>query len=165
MVNSSSQLTPRRRLAQQAREQFAKELETLISGLVRVIHQRLTAPPQASGSTQSDLHLLMDTTARFAAEYRPWAEAVYQGWHAALQNSGSPDAGNSQAAALGLLDDEVVEKEILVSRLSLAVQDKAHWDINDLRLRIQMLEGSRELAGCALMLAGMLLSQYKNLRY
>lgn len=146
MVISSSSLTPKRRLAQQAREQFAKELEPLISGLVRAIYQRLVNPPPGVGSSKSDLHLLMDTTTRFAAEYRQWAEVVYRGWHAALQNSGRAEQENSQAAALGLLDDEVVEKEILVSRLSLAVQDKAHWDVNDLRLRIQLLEGSRELA-------------------
>lgn len=146
MVNSSSQLTPKRRLAQQAREQFAKELEPLISGLVRAIHLRLTSQPQGSGGSKGDLHLLMDATARFMAEYRQWAEAVYRGWRAAAQNGGRADSGNSQAATLGLLDDEVVEKEILVSRLSLAVQDKAHWDLNDLRVRIQILEDSRELA-------------------
>ena len=49
---------------------------------------------------------------------------------------------------LELVGDEVVENNILSSRLALAIQDKANFELNDLRLRIK-LEGkdskSREL--------------------
>lgn len=146
MVTSSSQLMPERRLAQQARERFAKALEPLITGLARAIHQCLKSLAQGSGGTMSEVQLAMDASVRFKAEYRQWATAVYQGWRSALRHSDAVHTGSSQAGTLELLDDEIVEKEILVSRVSLAVQDKAHWELNHLRLRIQRLEGNRELA-------------------
>ncbi|WP_423458537.1 DUF1631 family protein [Ottowia sp. VDI28] len=150
MVTSSSQFILDRRLAQQARERYAKALDPLITGLARTIHQELRGLTQGNSSNISSAQLAMDAFVRFQAEYRRWATAVYQDWRAALQRSGTADASISQSAALGLLDDEVVEKEILVSRFSLAVQDKAHWELNHLRMRIQRLEGGRELAGADL---------------
>ena len=44
-----------------------------------------------------------------------------------------------------LMDNEVVEARILASRVALRLLDFASWELNDLRLRIQNLEGSAEL--------------------
>jgi hypothetical protein len=49
-------------------------------------------------------------------------------------------------ASLELIGDDVVENKILSSRLAMAVQEKAVWDLNDLKLRITHLEGGEDLA-------------------
>jgi hypothetical protein len=46
---------------------------------------------------------------------------------------------------LELIGDDVVEKKILSSRLALAVREKASWDLNDLKVRMQHLEGTDDL--------------------
>ena len=51
-----------------------------------------------------------------------------------------------ELASLELIGDDVVENKILSSRLAMAVQEKAVWDLNDLKLRITHLEGGEELA-------------------
>ena len=147
MVTSSQQLAPDRRLSQQAREWFAKAMEPAIAALVPVIRHRLANLAQgSSGTPLADVQLAMDAAALFSKQYRRWAEGVFKAWRAALQGSSGVATSGSRSGALGLLDHEVVEQEILVSRLSLAIQDRAHWELNDLRLRIQRLESSRELS-------------------
>ena len=44
-----------------------------------------------------------------------------------------------------LMGNEVMEDKILSSRLALRLLDFASWELNDLRLRIQSLEGISEL--------------------
>ena len=47
---------------------------------------------------------------------------------------------------LMLVDDETVQKEIFISRLSQAIVDQAVWELNDLSTRIAALEGLDQLA-------------------
>ena len=47
---------------------------------------------------------------------------------------------------LMLVDDETVQKEIFISRLSQAIVDQAVWEFNDLSTRVAALEGLDELA-------------------
>ncbi len=49
-------------------------------------------------------------------------------------------------AALSLVDNDVIEREILASRLALAIMDRAGWEFSDLRSRMSMLERRGELA-------------------
>jgi hypothetical protein len=49
------------------------------------------------------------------------------------------------ALRLELIGDEVVESNILSSRLAQTIHDKASFELSDLRLRIQHLEGTTEL--------------------
>lgn len=147
MPTSSQPLTPDRQLARQAREQFAQVLEPLFTDLVAPIQERLTEVAGSSSSVSiEDRRFAMDVSLRFSAESQRWVVAAIEGWRAALKDDSVTDAPGEQRPALELLDDEVVEREILASRLSLGVQETAHWELNDLRLRIQRLEGGRELS-------------------
>ena len=47
---------------------------------------------------------------------------------------------------LMLVDDETVQKEIFISRLSQGIVDLAVWELNDLTTRVAALEGLEELA-------------------
>jgi hypothetical protein len=51
-----------------------------------------------------------------------------------------------ESVNLTLVGEDVVERKILSSRLALAIQEKAAWDLNDLRVRMQHLEGGDDLA-------------------
>ncbi len=46
---------------------------------------------------------------------------------------------------LSLVEDSAIEGEILSSRLSLAIMDRASWEFNDLRARMNALESTDEL--------------------
>lgn len=59
--------------------------------------------------------------------------------------SGQAIGGHSVSGALSLVDDDTIEREIIASRLALAMMDKASWEFTDLRTRMQMLEGRDEL--------------------
>jgi hypothetical protein len=58
-----------------------------------------------------------------------------------LPTPGARGAG----AGLSLVDDDTIEREILTSRLALAIMDRASWEFTDLRSRIAVLEGKQEL--------------------
>ncbi len=51
----------------------------------------------------------------------------------------------SQSGPLSLVDDDTIEREIIGSRLSLAMMDKASWEFTDLRTRMHQLEQLDEL--------------------
>jgi hypothetical protein len=75
-----------------------------------------------------------------------WVNATARAWKAAqsrvvpFENSRSTDS-----CKLELMGDDVVEGKILASRLALRMLDFMSWEFNDLRLRIQNLEGVNEL--------------------
>ncbi|HEY1391731.1 MAG TPA: DUF1631 family protein, partial [Methylibium sp.] len=58
-------------------------------------------------------------------------------------------AGAGRTAAksgeFSLVDDDTIEREILSSRLALAMMDKASWEFTDLRSRISVLEQREEM--------------------
>ena len=54
-------------------------------------------------------------------------------------------AGLSTGGGLSLVDDETVTRNILVSRLTLALLDKTTWEFADLRARLGQLSGLPDL--------------------
>ena len=59
--------------------------------------------------------------------------------------AGSMVGGHSRSGPLSLVDDDTIEREIIGSRLALAMMDKASWEFTDLRTRMHELEGQDEL--------------------
>jgi len=82
-----------------------------------------------------------------------------QGWHrsmvgglrhvlmqgASAARTGETPAPGVAAGALTLVEDDVIELEIVTSRLALAIMDRASWEFADLRSRVAHLEGRTEL--------------------
>ena len=56
-----------------------------------------------------------------------------------------PRGGLSSGGDFSLVDDDTIEREILSSRLALAMMDKASWEFTDLRSRMSVLEQRDEL--------------------
>lgn len=77
------------------------------------------------------------------------------GWHGALavglrhvlqHGAAASQAGDlPSSGALSLVDNDTIEREILASRLALAIMDRAGWEFTDLRSRMAMLERRGEL--------------------
>jgi hypothetical protein len=80
-----------------------------------------------------------------------WQAAFVSGLrHAAVYGLAEPKrpepANGPSSGRMTLVDDDTIEREIIGSRLALAMMDKASWEFTDLRTRMQMLEASEDLA-------------------
>jgi Protein of unknown function (DUF1631) len=148
MATSAASLT----LATQARRLYT---EHLLHGL----------PHLGKAVVDSARHLL-DKPAEHVAQLRrrellqslmkgagAWQGAVSSGLRYAFEHGVSASRAGEMAlptsgagvAPLTLVDDDTIEREILTSRLALAIMDRASWEFTDLRSRVASLEQRAEL--------------------
>src|SRR5262249_22814027 len=75
--------------------------------------------------------------------------AFLQGTAAAWDKAVEPPTATARvrrdAASLELVDEEVVDRKILASRLALTLGEKAVWELNDLKVRMQYLDGEEQV--------------------
>jgi hypothetical protein len=76
---------------------------------------------------------------------RSVADGIYQALGQSLSTARAADLPTPGSGGLSLVDDDTIEREILTSRLALAVMDKASWEFADLRSRLSSLEKRAEL--------------------
>lgn len=138
-------------LATQARRLYTEEL---IKGLVAVQRVLLAATQElrdkpADPSVALRRRDALDTAIR---QLPAWTQGAAHGLHrasagaaAAASQSAAPAGQRALLGDLSLVDDDTIEREILGSRLSLAIMDRASWEFSDLRSRIVSLEGREEL--------------------
>lgn len=142
----SSTLTPAAApLARQARERFVAHMQGVMPELLEAVRNSLT---DQMGSAQSsrDMQQRRDALVEFEQSGAKWVEAVGRAWRRAVVPPTATARVRMELASLELIGDDVVENKILSSRLAMAVQEKAVWELNDLKLRITHLEGGEELA-------------------
>jgi hypothetical protein len=131
-------------LARETRERFVAATEGLISPVARAIRERLSALAGQTG-TAREMQENRDGFLAFQAQATNWTSLTQTAWRKALAASAVDDVPTNSLSRLELIGDEVVETGILSSRLAQVIQDKASFELNDLRLRIQHLEGTAEL--------------------
>lgn len=132
-------------LARETRERFVAATEGAIPPVALAIRERLAALAGMTGNVRQ-MQENRDDYIAFQAQGSSWVPLSQTAWRKALAGStGSGPSANS-LSRLELIGDDVVETGILYSRLAQAIQDKASFELNDLRLRIQHLEGTAELA-------------------
>jgi hypothetical protein len=131
-------------LGRQVRERFLGELASSIPELGQAVAQRiqLLLDQATSGREMQDRR---DAFLAFQKAQRPWVEGIIRGWKQSLQPQAAARAARPPTSGLSLIGDDVVENKIISSRMALTIAEKA-LDLNDLRLRIQFLESSSELA-------------------
>jgi len=129
-------------LARETRERFVAATEKAIAPVAIAVRERLAA---LAGMTTNarEMQQHRDDYLAFQAQGSNWAPMSQTAWRKAL--GGSTQGGSTGGLRLELIGDEVVETNILSSRLAQSIQDKAQFELNDLRLRIQYLEGTGEL--------------------
>jgi hypothetical protein len=137
-------------LASQARRLYTEELVKGLVGLVQSAidgaRALLDKPSEhATAQRRRDLvHSLMSGA-------QGWHRGMVGGLRNVLMNGASasrpgdlPPPG-AAAGPLSLVEDDVIELEIVTSRLALAIMDRASWEFADLRSRVAHLEGRAEL--------------------
>ena len=94
-----------------------------------------------------DMQDRRDALLSFQSGSANWLVAVTRAWQAPQPANGS--AGSPLAAFAStkfeLVDNDVMDDQILASKLALRLLDFASWELNDLRLRVQNLEQISEL--------------------
>ena len=99
-----------------------------------------------TGTSTRDMQDRRDAMLEFERQRAKWVQGTAKGWHDAVIPPTSTARVRIGAMNLELIGDDVVERKILASRLALAVREKASWDLNDLKVRMQHLEGTEDLA-------------------
>ena len=132
-------------VARQAREQFVAYLEGVLPTLSDAIRMKLLELVD-SGAGGRGAQERRDA-ARAFEQHRPrWVQGTARAWRDAVAPPTATARMRLGAINLELIGDDVVENKILSSRLALAVRDKASWELNDLKVRIQHLENVEDLA-------------------
>lgn len=132
-------------LARETRERFVVATEGIIAPTAQAIRERLNALASQTGSAR-EMHQHRDDFVAFVEQESRWVNLAASGWRRALHGMQAGSALQSLSGGLELIGDEVVENNILSSRLALVIQDKASFELNDLRLRMQHLENTSELS-------------------
>ncbi|HYJ99771.1 MAG TPA: DUF1631 family protein, partial [Burkholderiaceae bacterium] len=73
------------------------------------------------------------------------ADGIYQALGQSLSSARAADLPTPGSGVLSLVDDDTIEREILTSRLALAIMDRGSWEFSDLRSRVSSLERRSEL--------------------
>jgi hypothetical protein len=132
-------------LARQAREQFVMRIDAALIPLAEAIRARLGALLDAPGGAR-ERQDRRDALVAFEQAHGAWVDAVRKAWRRAVQPATATTRARLDMANLQLLGDDVVENKILASRLAMAIQEKSVWELSDLKVRIQHLEQTEDLA-------------------
>ena len=137
-------MAPRLQLARAVRERFLAEAGKAMVEISGAVQERLTAlmdePTNARESqTRREIWMAYKTC-------RPlWLEDTMKVWKECLEPAKKKKAEDPDVGGLELVGAEVVENKILASRMVMAVMEKVNAQFDDLRLRMQRLEGIEEL--------------------
>ncbi len=137
-------------LAYQARRLYTEELVKGLPALVSAVEIWAVAPERitAVATDPGVVGRLRDTAIALKQHGPDWLNGMVAALQEALKHgaaaSRTGDYGGT-TRKLSLVDDETIEREIITSRLALAIMDRATWEFNDLRTRVALLERREEL--------------------
>ena len=140
--------TDNAQIASQARQRYIDELlhglPGLVAHLVACAHHLLDKP--AEYLTAQRRRDLVQGLMKFSGG---WQNAISTGLRHVLQHGVTAVPMSELPPMLGdplsLVDNDTIEREILTSRLALAIMDRAGWEFTDLRSRVAMLEHRAEI--------------------
>jgi hypothetical protein len=131
-------------IARKAREHFVAQLEGVLQPLSEAIRGRLVELVDGATSTR-DAQERRDAMLDFERQRHAWQQGTAEAWRKAMKPPTATARIRLDAVNLSLIGDEVVENRILASRVALSALEKATWELNDLKVRMQHIEG-QELA-------------------
>ena len=132
-------------LADQGRGLFAERAARVLPLIAKTVHEKLsTLASLPSGPREAQAH--RDALQAFQKSGGQWVNATARAWKAAQSRAVTfENSRSTESRKFELMGDDIVEDKILASRLALRILDFVSWELNDLRLRIQNLEGVTEL--------------------
>ena len=133
-------------LASQARELFTERAARGLPELSRLVFERLSTLVDQIASAP-EMQERRDAWLAYKAGGPTWIEGTTRAWKKVQATPAQSAASRSllDTGKFELMGEEVMENKILSSRLALRLLDFASWELNDLRLRVQSLEGISEL--------------------
>ena len=133
-------------LARRVREQFVTHIEAALAPIQQAIRARLGELGENTLNAK-EMYELRDALIEVERKGPDWVRSTGAEWRKAIAPPTSTGRMRMEAVSLALIGDEVVERKILSSRLALAIREKSSWELNDLRVRMQHLEGDDALEG------------------
>jgi hypothetical protein len=131
-------------LARRVRELFVGHAARSMPELASGIKVRLSVLMDERGNAR-EMQDRRDAWLSFQELDVVWVNNTIAAWKKALLPLTATTPVALDTGKFELMGNEVMEDKILASRLALRLLDSASWELNDLRLRIQSLEGVSEL--------------------
>lgn len=132
-------------LVEQARALFTERAARILPTLAKSIQGRLSTLVDEPASVR-EMQERRDAWLAFQKSGDAWVRGTTAAWAGARTTSAANSPARFQdSGKFELMGNDVMEDKILASRLALRLLDFASWELNDLRLRIQSLEGISEL--------------------
>lgn len=133
-------------LAQQVRERLAGDAAQGLGAVSGAVQEAFTSLVNQT-ATAREMQTRRDLWTMFQKRQAVWVAGTEKAWtEAARQFASTAVKVRPDTLSLELLGDDVVENKIIASRMALPVIERVSAGFDDLRLRIQQLEGGRELA-------------------
>lgn len=133
-------------LAQQVRERLAGDAALGLGAVAQAVFEAYTALVNQT-ATAREMQARRDLWTTFQKHQTAWVRGTESAWKdAARQSASGAVKVRSDMLSLELLGDDVVENKIIGSRMALPVMERVSAAFDDLRLRVQQLEGGRELS-------------------
>ena len=148
----------RARLAEETRKRFVADASRLMVDVANTAHDRLTTLLNEAAPSR-DMQIRRDAWTLFQRTRVLWLDGTIALW----QKSLLPQPVSVKAAidldGLELIGTDVVENKILTSRLVQSVAEKVATELDDLRVRIRLLEESEDFATNDILRAEILIQQ------
>ena len=132
-------------LAEQARALFTERAIRALPELAKAIGDKLAVLAEQPGSAR-EMQEQRDALLAFQKNGSVWVQGTISAWSTAQTTPRvAAQSRFADSSKFELMGNEVMENQILASRLALRLLDFSSWELNDLRLRIQHLEAIPEL--------------------
>lgn len=135
-------------LAQQARRLYADHVAAALPALGSMVLETARAlldKPAVPATVMMRRDLFKALEKSGPQWLRAMADGLYHALGQSLASARAADLPAPGSGGLSLVDDDTIEREILTSRLALAIMDRASWEFSDLRSRLASLEKRSEL--------------------
>jgi hypothetical protein len=142
-MSTKASFAQRTMLARETREQFLAEVGHAMVELGAAVQEHLTTLINDVGSAR-EMQGRRDAWTLYQSRRAAWIDGTLKDWQATLKPAVVAPRKDLEGG-LELLGTEVVENKIVASRLVLSVMEKVNAELNDLSVRIKLLEGSDEL--------------------
>ena len=134
-----------RALAQTGREKFVAEVGQTLGEVRAAVRERLAVLVDEV-RTAREMQERRDIWTAYQQRAANWEAGTLTAWQKLLQTPPGAAAARSTPSTFELMGDDVVENKIIASRLAQVVLDRTAEEFADLSARLQLLEGSDELA-------------------
>ena len=135
----------RARLAEEARKRFVADASRLMVDIATTAHDRLTTLLNEAAPSR-EMQIRRDAWTLYQRCRLLWLDGTIALWQKALLPQPVSVKAPIDLDGLQLIGTDVVENKILTSRLVLSVAEKVATELDDLKVRIKLLEESEELA-------------------